>query len=44
MFLATLNSVLAHLFERINRRLTDGAYQHGRYCISDCKIRQTAGR
>ncbi|GLK83578.1 hypothetical protein [Ancylobacter defluvii] len=40
MFLATLRSVLAQLFQRLNRRLTDGAYQHGRYCVSDGKIRR----
>lgn len=38
MFMATLRSVLAHLFRRLDRQLTDGCYQHGRYCISDAKI------
>ena len=41
MFMAPLRSVLAHLFHRLDRQLTDGCYQHGRYCTSDAKIRHT---
>ena len=40
MFMATLHSVLAQLFHRLGRQLTDGAYQHGRYCVGDGKVRR----
>jgi len=34
-----LPSVLIRSFRWLNGKLTDGAYQHGRYCICDQKIR-----
>jgi hypothetical protein len=40
MILLSLRAAVAHAFGWLDRRLTDGAYQHGRYCVSDQKIRR----
>ncbi len=42
MILLSLRAAVAHAFGWLDRRLTDGAYQHGRYCVGDQKIRRRA--
>jgi len=42
MILLSLRAAFAHALGCLDRRLTDGAYQHGRYCVSDQKIRRRA--
>ncbi|WP_281063212.1 hypothetical protein [Ancylobacter gelatini] len=42
MIMSTLLSVLMRAAHRFDRRLTDGACQHGRYCVGDEKIRHRA--
>lgn len=44
MLLATLRHALVTLFHRLDERLTDAAYCHGRYRVSDGKIRRRMPR
>ncbi|MFK8251490.1 hypothetical protein [Ancylobacter terrae] len=44
MVLAHLWTHFAAMMRGLDRRLTDSACQHGRYCVADEKIRQRAPR
>ncbi|MFT0862397.1 hypothetical protein [Ancylobacter sp. G4_0304] len=40
MMLSSLIVALMRTLHHLDRKLTDGAWQHGRYCVADEKIRR----